>query len=483
MGTGLAHALEHDCTTLAGLPVIMPGPARPFWTVLGLCVSATVSCACVADDEAALDVAQGSSEVFKNPTRSLDERINASKITESDLPPLPNRLIAPLPAVLRISETADQVPISAELWEQARSSVRKGLDFLRTQQDARGGWMTQDMAAPTDQPDRPSSVGLAVTSMAVKAFAQASENASEDPNIRKALRMIVNSRNPDGSFDSSSLSNYVTSAVLMGLASVKDEDVEFAQLADEAVKWLQTNQWDQGEGLNPRQDWFGGAGYGRHGRPDMSNTQMMLDALHDAGLSPDEPAFQRALAFASRTQNLKATNSAPWAGNDGGFIYTPANGGESMASEAAGEGRSGELIPAGQPRSLRSYGSMTYAGFKSMLYAGLSPDDVRVRAAFDWVRKHWTFDENPGMGQQGLFYYYHTMARALLAAQQHEITDESGVKHNWREELIQALLKRQNADGSWVNADEERWMENSQVLVTVYSVLALEEALKPVKGR
>jgi squalene-hopene/tetraprenyl-beta-curcumene cyclase len=125
---------------------------------------------------------------------------------------------------------------------------------------------------------------------------------------------------------------------------------------------------------------------------------------------------------------------------------------------------------------------MTYAGFKSMLYGGLSPDDVRVRAAFDWIRKNWTFEENPGLGQQGLFYYYHTMARALNAAQQPVITDINGVQHNWREELIQTLLKRQQNDGSWVNAEEERWMENSNVLVTVYSILALEEALKPAKA-
>ena len=150
-----------------------------------------------------------------------------------------------------------------------------------------------------------------------------------------------------------------------------------------------------------------------------------------------------------------------------------------MASEAAGEGQHGELIPAGEPRALRSYGSMTYAGFKSMLYAGLSADDVRVRAAFDWIRRNWSFEENPGLGQQGLFYYYHTMARALVVAQQDVITDEDGDRHNWREELIAALATRQRPDGSWRN-DADRWLEGEPVMATVYAVLALEEALKPV---
>ena len=85
---------------------------------------------------------------------------------------------------------------------------------------------------------------------------------------------------------------------------------------------------------------------------------------------------------------------------------------------------------------------MTYAGFKSMLHAGLTANDVRVRGAFDWIRRHWTFDENPGLGAQGLYYYYHTMARALRAAQQHIITDIDGKEHNWRQELIDAALNR-----------------------------------------
>ncbi len=121
---------------------------------------------------------------------------------------------------------------------------------------------------------------------------------------------------------------------------------------------------------------------------------------------------------------------------------------------------------------------MTYAGFKSLIHAGLSQDDIRVRAAFDWIRRHWTFDENPGLGPQGLYYYYLTMARCLTLAQQHSITDHEGVVHNWREELIEALLKRQREDGSWVN-DADRWMEGEPVMVTSYAVLALEEALKP----
>ncbi|UCD73801.1 MAG: terpene cyclase/mutase family protein [Phycisphaerales bacterium] len=415
-------------------------------------------------------------KLLAEPDRPLDGRISAEKLTEYDPPPLPERVIIPLPPTFRIASDPSQVPISGEHFEKARAAIRRGLAFLREAQDENGGWMTDIMAAPTDVPDRPSPIAAAVTALALKAIMQAEPQTRNDPPVRRAIRFLKSAQRTDGGFEGAALTNYVTSVVVSALAAF--EGNEFEDDVTDGTTWLQANQWDQGEGLSARQDWFGGAGYGDQGRPDLSNTQMMLDALYDAGLSPDEPAFQRALAFVSRAQNLRATNKAAWSGNDGGFIYTPANGGESMASESAGEGRRGEKLPAEQPRSLRSYGSMTYAGFKSMLYAGLAPDDIRVRAAFDWIRRHWTFDENPGLGGQGLYYYYHTISRALYVAQQDRITDKAGEEHNWREELIDALAARQREDGSWCN-ESDRWLEGHPVLATVYSTLSLEEGLKP----
>jgi len=415
-------------------------------------------------------------EILREPERPLSDRVqDPSKITETNPPPMPERIVLPMPPDHSIANSAENLPIDQARYEKAREAIERGLAFLRENQDDNGAWLSNVREAPTDQPGKPSPVSVAVTAMALKGFAQAGEGPETSATARKALEYIASAQLPDGSYVGGALANYVTAATVSALAAIDDRTLQ-DQLA-EATEWLQATQWDQTEGISPRQDWFGGAGYGNRGRPDLSNTQMMLDALYDAGLDPNEPAFQKALTFLQRTQNLEQTNPAEWAGNDGGFVYTPANNGESLASEAAGEGRWGENFPAGEPRSLRSYGSMTYAGFKSMLYAGLSPDDVRVRAAFDWIRKHFTFDENPGLGSQGLYYYYHTMSRALRVAQQDIITDESGEKHNWRAELIDAIVERQNPDGSWVNA-AERWMEGIPEMATIYSVLALEEALK-----
>lgn len=410
--------------------------------------------------------------------KPLDPRIDPSRITETAPPPTPNAATATPPGPQhRIAGSADNVPVRAESFEQARELIREGIDALWALQGDDGAWMSDARAVPTNRPDAPSPVAVAVTALVLKAIVQADPQSVEKPEFRRAIQYIDRARNQDGSFEGGALTNYVTSTVVSGLSAI-DRD-KFSTPIEDAAEWLQNSQWDEGEGLTKRQDWYGGAGYGNHGRPDLSNTQMMLEALYDAGLTPDEPAYQRALAFLARTQNLEEVNPAGWAGNDGGFVYTSANGGESMASQAAGEGRRGENMPA-DSRTLRSYGSMTYAGFKSLLYAGLSRDDVRVRAAYDWIRNHYTFDENPGVGQQGLYYYYHAMARALRVARQPLVKDRRNEVHNWREDLIDALAKRQRDDGAWVN-EADRWMEGDPALVTAYAVLALEEAIKPVK--
>jgi squalene-hopene/tetraprenyl-beta-curcumene cyclase len=115
---------------------------------------------------------------------------------------------------------------------------------------------------------------------------------------------------------------------------------------------------------------------------------------------------------------------------------------------------------------------MTYAGLKSMIYAGVKADDPRVKAAVEWIRKNYDLKSNPGMGDAGLYYYYHTFAKALDAMGVDEFVDEQGAKHDWRAELIAELASRQQPDGSWIN-DNERWLEGDPTLVTGYALLAL----------
>jgi squalene-hopene/tetraprenyl-beta-curcumene cyclase len=209
---------------------------------------------------------------------------------------------------------------------------------------------------------------------------------------------------------------------------------------------------------------YGGAGYGSQSRPDLSNTSFLIDTLRSLGNGPDDEAIQKALIFVSRCQNLESPhNDSPHAAkvNDGGFYYTVAAGGESKA----------EPIPSG---GLRSYGSMTYAGLKSMIYAGVDKDDPRVQAAVKFLQQNYDIDSNPGMGQQGLFYYYHTMAKALAAVGGDSFKDANGKNQEWKAQLRSKLKDLQQPDGSWVNPNT-RWMEGDPNLVSAYALLTLAQ--------
>jgi squalene-hopene/tetraprenyl-beta-curcumene cyclase len=414
----------------------------------------------------------------RQPSSPLDARIDASKVTVLAPPGVPDRLTPPPPVTRRIADSAGDVPIDEAAFDRARGAIDRGLAFLRRSQGPNGGWMEGQPAQGSEAPSASRAASAAVTGLVLRAFAQAGSTESGDPAVARGAAWLLRSCWTDTGFEpdaTGGLGTYVASCTALGLAAL--DAPAHAERLREVIVWLRRAQWDQEEGVRPEQDWFGGVGYGKHGRPDLSNTQMMLEALHESGAHAEDPAVQRALAFVARCQNVRSEGGPAWAGDDGGFVYTVANGGESFASEVAGDGRHGERMPPGT-RALRSYGSMTYAGYKSMLFAGLGRDDPRVRAALEWACAHWTTDENPGLGRQGLFYYRLAMARALAASGRDGIDGPGGVRHDWRLELVDALVHAQRPDGSWIN-DQDRWMEGEADLVTAYAVLAIEETIKP----
>lgn len=351
--------------------------------------------------------------------------------------------------------------------DRARSAVHRGLDYLVASQSADGGWQAFGKSHP------------AITALVIKSLAQDAAFGPDHPATRRGLDFLLTFSQPDGGIyvEDEGHRNYHTSVALMAFSSMKDPAL--ADRITRAQAYLKEIQWDEGEGYETSHPWYGGQGYGRNKRPDLSNTQLMIEALHDSGLPPDDPAYKKAMLFISRCQMLETTNDQVFAkgSRDGGFVYTPANNGESMAGSDDEDGR---------PR-LRSYGSMTYAGFKSLLYARVDRDDPRIKAAVEWIGRTYTLDENPNMpgkqSKEGLYYYYHTFARALAAWGEEAVVDARGVAHPWREELARKLISLQKSDGSWVN-DADRWFEGNPHLVTAYAVLALQTALEsPRRGK
>jgi squalene-hopene/tetraprenyl-beta-curcumene cyclase len=285
----------------------------------------------------------------------------------------------------------------------------------------------------------------------------------DDPLVAKSLKYLERLAKPDGGIyqEGSSYRNYETCLAILCFSEA-NRDGRYRKLLERADRFVKGIQWDESESIDRSNTSYGGAGYGTHNRPDLSNTSFLMDALKAVGHGANDEAVQKALVFVSRCQNLESQyNTTPFAAKnpDGGFYYTPAGGGISMAGTTANGG-------------LRSYGSMTYSGLKSMIYAGVGPDDPRVKAAFEWIEKYYDVASNPGMGNDGLYYYYHTFAKALDAMGVDLVEDAHGVKHDWRRELLAALVSRQRADGSWIN-DNPRWLEGEPTLVTGYALLSL----------
>jgi squalene-hopene/tetraprenyl-beta-curcumene cyclase len=325
----------------------------------------------------------------------------------------------------------------------------KGINFLKTAQADDGSWTS---------PKQPGISGLVVYSL-LSAGAPV-----DDPAVAKGLKHLESFIQPDGGIyhPETAHKNYETSIIVQALSAANKDGRYKKQLAD-AIVFLKGIQWDADEQTSPDDPAYGGQGYGRSKRPDLSNTSFFLDALHEAGVSKDDEAYKHALVFVSRCQNLESEhNTTAFAAkiNDGGFYYTPAAGGNSQAGSTPEGG-------------LRSYASMTYAGLRSMIYAGLTKDDPRVQAASEWVRKFYTFEENPGMDQQGLLYYFNTCAKTLSAIGDEEFVDANGVAHPWRKDLSEKILSMQKENGSWINPTE-RWMEADPNLATAYCLVALK---------
>ncbi len=352
--------------------------------------------------------------------------------------------------------TADDKPATRE--QEWNRTVDKAVAYCKNSQSADGSWSGDK---------NPGVTGLVLTGLL-----KTGKIDKKDPMAEKALKYIESLINPKaghiaGKDPKVQLQNYVTSVNIMALTAA-DRD-SYKSVVNDAAKFLKNLQFDDSNGHPKTDDFFGGAGYDSKSRPDLSNTQFFLDALHAANTPKDDPAYQRAVTFVNRCQNLsgKEANDQPWAAkiNDGSFIYSAAAGGQTKSQD--------------EPNAdggLPGYGSMTYAGIKSLIYCGVPKNDPRIEKAFAWVQKHYAVDRNPGMpgprAEWGLYYYYHTMAKCLELMGVDEITDADGKKHDWRAEITAALAKRQKDDGSWAN-EKDHWMEGDPKLVTGYALMTL----------
>jgi len=352
---------------------------------------------------------------------------------------------------------ADPVSLKLEIGR----ALDKGVAWLNGEQNATSGnWGVAEYPALT---------GLALR--ATLGHPDPSVVGKFSKNQKAGFDFILSKVQSDGGIYGKGLASYNTSICMMALLQSKDPSYE--QVVRNARKFLINQQSDfdkKGEADNV---FDGGVGYGsRWAHSDLSNTHLAMEALFYANKSLKSKEgdeldldWDAAIAFVQKCQNLPGSNKEKWVSGHkddrGGFVYFP---GSSMAGER--KGKDGSI-------ALRSYGSMSYAGLLSFIYAEMKENDPRLVAVRDWLRAHYTIKENPGMGEQGLYYYYHTMAKALSLSGIKEIKDGEGKMRDWRKELALELLNQQDPKGFWIN-ENGRWWERDPILVTAYALLSLE---------
>ncbi|HEX4083944.1 MAG TPA: prenyltransferase/squalene oxidase repeat-containing protein [Chthoniobacteraceae bacterium] len=333
-------------------------------------------------------------------------------------------------------------------------AIQRGLAWLQKHQNPDGSWSLNQYPA--------------LTALPVWAYMgdPTGNPPQKPPYIQKAYDYILSCVQPDGGIYRKGLANYNTSISLIALVMANDPkyDGVIRNAHDFVIG-------QQAKGLaDPSLD--GGIGYGPNGtgrgHPDLSNTVIALEAIRasesiagkDRANAP-KLDWNAAIAFIQRCQNLPSVNKASYVSTSpddrGGFMYFP---GDSSAGETGKNGA-------------RSYGSMSYAGLLSYIYADLTRTDPRVTAAVGWLKSHYSVDENPGMGEDGLFYYYQVMAKALITYGAPELSLQGGKTVDWSKELGLKLIDLEQEDGSWAN-ESGRWMEKDPVLATAYAVMTLE---------
>lgn len=348
--------------------------------------------------------------------------------------------------------------------DDATQTIAKGVQWLIAQQRDDGAFSNSQFPG-------------------LSALALWAVTGSDDPAaasaIKKGTAFILSKVQPDGGIytqipgrKGGGLSTYNTAICLTALAATGRDDINEVIL--NARTFLADSQHLGDDAFK------GGFGYDKStDRPytDLMNTHFVLEAMRKTQVFEDQrPANQpradlnwaAALEFAERLQNGPKTGD-----NDGGFFYSPGDAKAGTDKKQDSEQDSEKII-------IRSYGSITYAGLLALLHCKVDRTDPRVLSAIDWATRHWTLEENPGMGDQGLYFFYNVLSRAMSTVGGETISRPSGEAIAWKHDLIAQVASLIREDGSWVNRNG-RFMENDPVLATAYSVLALQHAIGTAK--
>ncbi len=348
--------------------------------------------------------------------------------------------------------------IDISLQNEVNAAVDRALDWLAANQKPDGSW--SDGSFP------------ALTALPVWAFA-AGKHPKRTQCLKGGVDYILGCVHEDGGVyrhvegrKGGGLSNYNTAICMTALHATRRADL--VPVVQNARKFIAGAQ-HFGDDV-----YRGGFGYDKSTKrayTDLLNTYYSAQAMR---LTQDVEDLRARddkrvdIDWKETVKYIERLQAKPESGEDntGGFVYNPS------------DPKAGTITNRTGVVHFRAYGSITYAGLLALVYANVGPEDARVLSALDWSARHWTLEENPGMGQQGLFFFFNVLTRALDASGRDFVPIEGGTLLNWKAELAKKLIALQKIDpktghGYWTNATGRFW-ENDPVLATSYCVLALQ---------
>ena len=346
--------------------------------------------------------------------------------------------------------------------------IEEGLDWLTSRQNHDGSWIWD----------------VGVTALCVLSYLN-NNITEENDTVANAIDYLVDQIDMSAKYvngtgnisfhyppigDEGRGTYYASMAILALKATLNPEYLDEINTLGE---WLAWSQWDEDcpwENINNTNWKYGGFGYGGHSRSDLSNTQWALMGLDAWGnLSKDHEMWEKAIYFIERCQYLEEYNTEPWAHNEsymshnsGGFVYLPNN-------EEEG--------PHGL-QQMEAYGSMTAAGIWSYMLCGIDAADERIQAGLDWFTRNYTWEANPGWGEDSaLYYYYLTLAKAFTMTDTETIEVADGYftedgNYVWVDDMVENLtgLRVWN-ESYWLGTS---FYEENGEMATAYALLSLE---------
>lgn len=207
-------------------------------------------------------------------------------------------------------------------------------------------------------------------------------------------------------------------------------------------------------------------------RSNLSATVYAIGAMKHAKHDLGGDAWADALRFVERCQNFEpdpARRDERF--DDGGFTFGPDDAAANKPG-IAGVDRHGRT-------RLASYGSMTADGLRALIQCGAGLDDPRVVAAIGWLGRNFDVERNPGVYAPDRVvladatYYYWLWSLSHATRRAGVVTLETpGGRVVVAERVIEALLARQQPDGSWKSHNSEG-REDDPLVATPFAAAAL----------